>query len=348
MRLSFAPTQTTSALVVLGMHRSGTSSLAGTCTLLGGKPPLNLIAASTDNVRGFWESCYIRLLNDYILKLAGSDWQDWRGIDPNWNRSAQAESMRAHAELILMNEFGNAALPVVKDPRMCRLMPFWLSVFEHIDWTPRILLPLRSPFEVARSLQCRDGLDLRYGCLLWMRHMLEAEAETRNRQRAIIVWDAFLNDWREVMMRARGQIEMSWPRWSDSTAAQIDTFISTSLRHHHASDNDPCVSKAETEWIHEAYAGLVALAGDPHAEGPQRTLDAIRADFDKTAAAVGNALRDRERAIGRLRTQVNSNSQADCEDAAKRLADLKEGYDVMLADMESRIRKPILRTGLAI
>jgi hypothetical protein len=313
---------------------------------LGGKQPLNLTAASTDNVRGFWESCYIRLLNDYILKLAGSDWQDWRSVNPNWNRTAQAQSLRAHAELILMNEFGNARLPVVKDPRMCRLMPFWLSVFKRIDWTPRIFLPLRSPFEVARSLHCRDGLALRYGCLLWLRHMLEAEAETRNQQRTVIVWDAFLSDWRSAMTRASEQIGMSWPRWSDSTAVQIDTFISRDLRHHHASDDDRCMNASETEWIREAYAGLAALAKDPHAKQPQATLDAIRVDFDKTAATVGQALRDREHAIGRLRTQMKGISIADREDAAKRLAELETGYETLLADMDRLIRKPISRTGL--
>jgi hypothetical protein len=313
---------------------------------LGGKRPLNLTAASADNVRGFWESCYIRLLNDYILKLTGSDWQDWRGINPNWNRGAQAESMHAHAKLILMNEFGNARLPVIKDPRMCRLMPFWFSVFERIAWTPRIFLPLRSPFEVARSLQCRDGLGLRYGCLLWLRHMLDAETETRQRRRAVIVWDAFLDDWRDAMARASAQMDVRWPRRSDATFAQIDAFISAGLRHHHACDDDLLMNKAETEWVREAYAALSELAADPDAQRPQRTLDDIRAEFDVAAAAFGNALRDCERAIGKLRAQANNNASTHRADAKRRLAGLEEDYEAMFADMEKQIREPILSTDL--
>ena len=39
---------------------------------------------------------------------------------------------------------------------MCRLMPFWSSVFRDPDWSLRALLPLRSPLEVAWSLYRRD------------------------------------------------------------------------------------------------------------------------------------------------------------------------------------------------
>ena len=47
---------TRTAVLVLGMHRSGTSSLAGTLVKLGGTAPLNLVPADPDNTRGFWES----------------------------------------------------------------------------------------------------------------------------------------------------------------------------------------------------------------------------------------------------------------------------------------------------
>lgn len=310
---------------------------------MGGKAPLNLIAASADNVRGFWESCYIRLLNDYILKLAGSDWQDWRGVNPNWNRSAQADSMRAHAKLILMNEFGSTRLPVIKDPRMCKLMPFWFPVFAQIGWAPRIFLPLRSPLEVACSLQRRDGLALRHGCLLWLRHMLDAEADTRQQQRAVIVWEAFLDNWRDVMACVSAQIDVRWPRWSDAAFAQIDRFVSADLRHHRANEDDLCMTKAENEWVREAYAALAELAADPHAEKPQKTLDNIRADFDAATAAFGSAFHNFERAIGRLRVRANDNAVADRDDQSRELAKLQDNYEALLDELDARACKPVLR-----
>jgi len=41
------------ALLILGMHRSGTSSLAGAMVRLGGAAPLNLLPPADDNPKGF-------------------------------------------------------------------------------------------------------------------------------------------------------------------------------------------------------------------------------------------------------------------------------------------------------
>ena len=50
------------AVLVLGMHRSGTSSVAGALIRLGGAAPLNLMPPTEDNPKGYWEST---LLNDF-------------------------------------------------------------------------------------------------------------------------------------------------------------------------------------------------------------------------------------------------------------------------------------------
>ena len=65
-------------IVVLGMHRSGTSSAAGAFVGLGAAAPQHLIAPNADNERGFWESPVIVDLNNAILAAGGSDWKDWR------------------------------------------------------------------------------------------------------------------------------------------------------------------------------------------------------------------------------------------------------------------------------
>ncbi|MGH6682236.1 MAG: hypothetical protein ACREDL_25615, partial [Bradyrhizobium sp.] len=54
----------TAAIFVLGMHRSGTSSLAGTLVQLGGNAPRHLLSPQPNNERGFWESEVIVALND--------------------------------------------------------------------------------------------------------------------------------------------------------------------------------------------------------------------------------------------------------------------------------------------
>lgn len=43
-------------ILVLGMHRGGTSAMTGVMARLGAEPPLTLMAAAPDNERGYWES----------------------------------------------------------------------------------------------------------------------------------------------------------------------------------------------------------------------------------------------------------------------------------------------------
>ena len=43
------------AVLILGMHRSGTSSVAGSLVALGGAAPLHLLPPQADNEKGFWE-----------------------------------------------------------------------------------------------------------------------------------------------------------------------------------------------------------------------------------------------------------------------------------------------------
>ena len=116
-------------LLVLGMHRSGTSSIAGAMVRLGGVAPLNLLPPADDNPKGFFESSVLVTLNDKILTAGGSHWEDWRQFDPARIDATAALALKGEAKSVLAGEFGHARLAVIKDPRMCRLMPFWSEVF---------------------------------------------------------------------------------------------------------------------------------------------------------------------------------------------------------------------------
>ena len=69
-----------SAILVAGMHRSGTSAVCRVLSILGCTLPKTLSGSAPDNERGFWESLAVKDLNDRILASAGSAWDDWEGI----------------------------------------------------------------------------------------------------------------------------------------------------------------------------------------------------------------------------------------------------------------------------
>ena len=70
------------AILVLGMHRSGTSAVSGVIDASGAAGPKALAPANEWNLRGYFESPRIFDAHDELLAAVGSRWDDWRQLDP--------------------------------------------------------------------------------------------------------------------------------------------------------------------------------------------------------------------------------------------------------------------------
>lgn len=279
------------ALLVLGMHRSGTSSVAGALAQLGAAAPATLMPEHPDNPKGYWESLPLVHASDRILKSAGSSWSDWRAFNPGWRKSVTGEAMAGDLPNLIAAEFGDQPLITFKDPRLCRLFPIWDEALKTSGYQPLVLTPLRSPIEVAGSLSKRDGFSETRGLLLWLRHVLDAEAATRQTPRHFFYWSDFLTDWRAELSRATERLGSSLPGWSDFTAQAVDTFLDVQLRR---SVHDHKIPSHAPEWIKQAWDALKALQQDPSSSAAQETLDNIRTEFDSTARIYGPALAELE------------------------------------------------------
>ena len=257
------------AYVVLGMHRSGTSSVAGTLALLGAAAPRTLMRPAEDNPKGFWESEVVTAFNDRLLAAAGSSWDDWRRFalpsDPAWAEEAAG---------VLDAEFGDAEAIVLKDPRICRFFPFWRRVLESAGYGPLIVCPVRDPMEVAASLNARNGMDPARALRLWLRHVLDAEAASRGLPRHFMGWDGFIADWRGEIARMAARFDLDLSPTTDQAAA-VDAFLSADLRRQTPGEGRPPALVTRTC---QALAGL-ARHGE-HAD-LHRSLDALRTEFDR-------------------------------------------------------------------
>ena len=198
------------ALLVLGMHRSGTSALAGLLVHLGARAPNRLMPADADNPQGYWESQAFCDFHERLLRSAGSRWDAWTRISPEWLRSAAAGPPGDECRDLLQSEFGGASLFVLKDPRMCRLMPFWLPVLASAGIAPTAVHVIRHPHEVVRSLLRRNSLPPTSSMLIWLRHVLEAEAETRGVLRTFVRCDDLLDRWPEVAGQIATDLDIRW------------------------------------------------------------------------------------------------------------------------------------------
>ena len=223
-------TSNVSAVVVLGMHRSGTSALAGVLHSLGCSLPADLMGPTEDNEKGYFESNAIRRFNDELLSSAGSSWSDWTGFNSAWLESPVAEGFRLRARELVEKEFGRSHLFVLKDPRICRLVPFWHDVLISLHITPLYIHTHRNPDDVAASLHRRDGMPIGVAKVIWLRHMLDAEYATRGMRRCFVSYESLLHDWRKDIQEIQLRLDIVFPKTIRKASKIIDGFLSEDLR----------------------------------------------------------------------------------------------------------------------
>lgn len=160
-------------VVVLGMHRSGTSLVAGLLARAGGwvGSEQALPPPQADNPAGFFERADVVDLNEELLASLGGSWT----CPPSPEAViARQDELRQRANDLWFDIAGDApaGLPVVlKDPRLCVLWPVWRAALgEEIA----VVLSVRNPLKVAQSLRQRDRLPLAVGLALWEMYTIGA------------------------------------------------------------------------------------------------------------------------------------------------------------------------------
>lgn len=146
-----------SCIVVLGMHRSGTSCLTGIMQRFGVELG-EVFTANPHNKKGNRESAQIMSLNDNILAFNGGSW-DEPVIVAKWNQQQREERDAIIAELsyAAFDHWG------FKDPRTLLTLPFWSEAIE-----PQYIGTVRHPVSVARSLKKRGDMPIEKGFSLWL------------------------------------------------------------------------------------------------------------------------------------------------------------------------------------
>jgi len=264
------------AILVLGMHRSGTSALTWMLGRLGAALPSDAIEASGDNARGYWESQALVKADDQLLRVARSSWFDPRPLDLSRLPPDGLRSRRNRIREAIEKGWGGAPLLAIKDPRQCRCVPIVAGVLRDMGIEPRALLMLRNPAEIARSLESRDGTTPAYAHLLWLRHMIDAERATRGMVRAVVDYDGMLDDWRGTIARMAPLAGRDGWAPSEAEAAEIQAFLDPGLRHHRASAAD--LEQPLAGIVRDVDAGLRTLL--------DRDDEAARARLDQAYAAL--------------------------------------------------------------
>jgi hypothetical protein len=274
------------AILVLGMHRSGTSAVTRVLNLRGAELGRDLLPPKQDNERGFWENRAILEQHETLLAGLGLRWLDLVDLPEGWQRSAPARRFVAELPAVLKQQFDGSRLVTVKDPRLSLLAPLWIEALAATGVRPTFVITIRHPHEVAASLERRDGLTRAQSQLLWLQHLVDAERATRGQPRVFVHYERLLADWRTELQRIGAQLAIDWPTAPAVFDAAVTQFLAPALRHHRANDaaNPPLLPIVE-----QAYAEASAAAQGP---APAALFDQLGRGFEALIGTVAPLYRE--------------------------------------------------------
>lgn len=343
------------ALVVAGMHRSGTSAMARLLSLSGATLPERVMDPGPDNPLGYWEPWEMVALDDEILAAVDSRWDNVFAVKDNERAWAARGRFLGKAQDFLTHNFGDQDLLVMKDPRSSILARFWRQALEEIAVDPVYVIMVRHPLEVAESLLARNGSPREKSLLLWTSYMLAIERDTRDAPRVFVTYSDMLNDWRGVLDRVEAVMGRPLPRRTPSAGVDIERFLSKSHRHHEAGlsalEEIPGVwsgAQATYSWMIEAARGSVpepgALAAVETELGAlERTVGPVLAEMRQELAQVPVAKAEAAEAREDL-----ARLQFSLQDARQETADLRSHFDRFHAEADAREQAATAREQAAI
>ena len=262
----------TKLVLVLGMHRSGTSALSGLLVQAGLDGPVDLMPPSPSNPMGYWESLAAVQLNDQLLQQLGSHWsRSWALPEQRWEMNEQAvRQWRSGLLHLLQTTYPACGRPVLKDPRLCVLLPGLRPWLESGLITCVAFLPIRHPAEVVASLAIAEGTPHRQSLLLWLGHVLQAERNSRPLQRLIIDYKQLLADPHAVLKRCGQTLVQAGGE--DTLELDAASFIDPQLQHQRVSTDAPnWVLDEETEFFYELACRVYTVIVDTQLSEPERT-----------------------------------------------------------------------------
>ena len=292
---------------MMGMHRSGTSALAGALAALGldAGPAEALMPADDGNPEGYFEVTSIAELDEMILALLGGRWDIPPRRDEGWSERADLGPFLEEARCLVSQTFSSDRF-VLKDPRMALLVPLWRQVLEDVV----AVLIVREPAEVARSMARRDAMTPLTGLSLWAAYNRALLEDLAGMRVHVCTYEDLLADPRGVLGEVAASLESFGQLAAvgdlDAAAAHISAdlrrstdLVEAELREPPREIGELARALSALRGRHAAFAAAVPSAGawEGALIGERRTfLDAQRSIVAQFEAVVA----DREARVSAL------------------------------------------------
>ena len=159
-------------VIILGM-RSGSSLTAQITQCMGAYLGENneLLGADSSNPDGHFENIEAVGINKRILHLCDREWYSLEEPEPDYNNPKIKRELEG-IKSVVCRLLDKSDTVVIKDPRICILLPLWKKVLQEFDIKVEYIWVFRNPLDVMESLRKRNGYGSRHSLLLWIHYNL--------------------------------------------------------------------------------------------------------------------------------------------------------------------------------
>ncbi len=249
-------------VVVLGMHRSGTSATTRGLQALGVELGERLTPGVAGvNEKGFFEDTEINNLNIEILESLEKTWHSVAMIPDEVFLADAFSAFRERAKALLAERLGETPFGL-KDPRIARLLPFWKSVFSELDIRVSYVIAIRNPLSVAHSLLGRDAMNPVKSYYLWVLHVLPSILLTADAPRVVVDFDSLMSAPGEQLKRIADALNLPYAADSAGVDDYANEFLDASLLHARFTAQDLRADAAVPGIVVETFEVLLRLAND--------------------------------------------------------------------------------------
>ncbi len=290
-------------IMVLGMHRSGTSALSHALHLAGADSGARVLSGSRGNEAGHWEDAFAVELHERLLAQFGARWDEPFALPPGWQRSQSAVSASASIQRYLARDRSRHAAWAVKDPRLCLFGGLWREAAEAVGMSMSAVVLVRHPQEVADSLAIRDGLGRGIAYLLWAEHTLSALRIAQAVPSVALRFEDLISDWHHCAARI-AQLPAAQSLDFAKAPGTIAGSINSDLRHHvrvGAGDLPTCIAR-----IWERMQSLAEQGGI--AQGSADDLAPALDEIDDLLRLYAGDMRDERRKLWERIARLDASS----------------------------------------
>lgn len=220
-----------SLVCIVGMHRSGTSAVAGCLKLAGVDfgPESLLMRPSPANPKGYFESLEVVGIHERLLRGLGARWDDPQLRGDWWLTLPARVAQRAITDwLSRLNRSGPSG---IKDPRMTLFGPLWRAAARDANVSLRPLVVMREADAVARSLMLRNSIQAEHArdLMLWYGWGATDWLDNTSQFAASICFEELLADPAATLLEAWRELGLPSP-WAADWRPILD-FVDPELTH---------------------------------------------------------------------------------------------------------------------